>query len=217
MLSRLQHDLIQIYDLPAGEAISHYLIDQTMLGRWVEHPSKIDEQMIIRSDSSEYLDVGLYVREEILRKLPQDDTTHVTHETFSDFCVAVEGVSHFVLLHFKASHAVPVTALELELQAEIDKFIAAMLYADPNQHPKDWLADIHHRLFDGFQWRSDLSSDERERYALASRLASRFCRLLARRLEEAAKTDWVDFFQFLRRFYRQSWEQKFATVGAAGY
>ena len=48
---------------------------------------------------------------------------------FADFCLAVEGVSHFVYVALRAARERPVSPLELELQAEVDKFACCLLVA----------------------------------------------------------------------------------------
>ena len=46
------------------------------------------------------------------------------------FCLALEGVSHFLYLIWNASFDRSVTLLEMELQAEIDKFVMLGIFLE---------------------------------------------------------------------------------------
>jgi hypothetical protein len=81
-----------------------------------------------------------------------------------------------------------VSLLELEAQAEVDKFALLLLRAWADGEGC-WARVLHRRLFDAVHFRPGLSSAERRRYGEANRLGRAFCgRLLplcaARRLEE---------------------------------
>ena len=43
----------------------------------------------------------------------------------ADYWTALEGVSHFLYLAWNAGHDKPVSLLELEMQAEVDKYVAS--------------------------------------------------------------------------------------------
>ena len=61
-----------------------------------------------------------------LSVLVVDDDQDI-REYLQDFLLAVEGVSHFVYLVHRARQERPVSAVELELQAEVDKYLVALL------------------------------------------------------------------------------------------
>src|SRR6185295_15145152 len=114
--------------------------------------------------------------------------------------LAIEGVSHFVFLAFRARTDAPTSGLELELQAEIDKYVTCLLTAE-GQSP----TALRERLF-GFELAPDLSPEERERYSTATRSASRYARSLEARFVTPRRIP--DMLAELRRFYRMSLADK---------
>ena len=66
--------------------------------------------------------------------------------SFDEACQVVEGVSHFVYLAERARRELPATQLELELQAEIDKYLVFAHGARPFCPRR--AARLRERLFD---------------------------------------------------------------------
>src|SRR6202030_239021 len=65
----------------------------------------------------------------------------------ADYCTALEGVSHFVYSTWRLGRDLPVSLLELETQAEVDKYaVTVFLLAD--QQGGGYPAQVHARLFD---------------------------------------------------------------------
>ena len=87
--------------------------------------------------------------------------------------------------------------LELELQAEIDKFVSAMLLA-LGQGRQELLGRLHGWLFDEFCFHAELDEAQLERYKAANDYAARFCHSLRDRLID----DEAGVLPELRRFYR---------------
>ncbi|MFO0675165.1 MAG: hypothetical protein U0169_01425 [Polyangiaceae bacterium] len=119
-------------------------------------------------------------------------------------CQLVEGVSHFVYLTDRAHDGREATQLELEVQAEVDKFV--MLLA--------WLARwdlatsrrVRSRLFEEVAFLHDTGSEQGERYRLANETAGRFARRLEERFVGAGRM--AEMQRELRRFYRMGQEDK---------
>ena len=91
-------------------------------------------------------------------------------EALDAFCAVAEGGSHFVYFTFcGAQMERPVSQFELELQAEIDKYLLLR-----TTHASD---ELLHRLFERFELDETLSSEQRERYRLATefRLCPSWC------------------------------------------
>ena len=88
----------------------------------------------------------------------------------------------------RARREEPVSLLELELQAEVDKFVTAWLHRRRDQ------AAIHRRLFAGSSLRADLSAEERERYREADRLGAAVCRWLSEARDVRALLDRARMF-----------------------
>jgi hypothetical protein len=76
------------------------------------------------------MQLGLYLAPGLLDRLRQDDPLRRLHDgNLADLCLLIEGVSHFLGVAWHATQERPVTCLELELQAEIDKYVLALLLA----------------------------------------------------------------------------------------
>jgi hypothetical protein len=126
-------------------------------------------------------------------------------------CQLIEGVSHFVYLADRARHGRAATQLELELQAEVDKYVvlAASLGAiDPASS-----ARLRTRLYEHVSFVHDPESPLGERYRIANDLAARFVRRLER--EYLGTRRYRELHHVLRLFYRMGQEEKIRTGRAA--
>jgi len=123
----------------------------------------------------------------------------------SDFCILIEGVSHFVYYLWKAYQERSITQLELELQAEIDKFLMLLFYLRSDQYPA-FPQQLFEALFDDFKLVDALSKESQDRYLTASSLASKYCHRLQMKCtkQEHLKT----VIEEIRNFYNFSQEQK---------
>ncbi len=144
------------------------------------------------------VELGLYLAPAVLAEAPTG--------ALGPFCQLAEGVSHFLYLTRSVELARPVSLLELEAQAEVDKFALLLLRAWAGARGQ-WAATLHTRLFDEMHLRPGLSPLEERRYSQANRLARAFClRLLP--LCAARRLDAV--LQVLRYAYRMGAEAKLA-------
>lgn len=107
---------------------------------------------------------------------------------------SIEGVSHFVYLAERARTELPSTHLELELQAEIDKFVVWGLL--PVTQTSSALRRVHRSLFEHVRFLHPAQSTEGRRYRIAHGLAARY---VARMLSRAKLPQ---LRSRLRRFYR---------------
>jgi hypothetical protein len=117
----------------------------------------------------------------------------------------LEGVSHFVYIAERARTGLPATQLELELQAEVDKFVLLALETpfEPRRSK-----DVHFRLYECARFLDPPGSEAYERYRLANDLAARF---VARVLD---KQEPVTMQAELRRFYRLGQTGKISLAAA---
>jgi hypothetical protein len=138
-----------------------------------------------------------------------DPRVHLDGRNLDSFCNAIEEVSHFVYLLFCARAERTVTQLELELQAEVDKYLCAVfLLSMQNDGAVSMrLLDLlfhHYRI-------ADTVSDERaERYRAASHLAYRYCRHLEERFLKPKHL--ADLARESRRFYRLGQREKLEKI-----
>jgi hypothetical protein len=166
------------------------------------------EQLLIRTDD-EGLRLGLFVDERTLENLAmRDPRRRLDAANLQDFLYAVEGVSHFVYLVHRAQQERPVSAVELELQAEVDKYLVALLvtWNQAGEPP----ADLRERLFSNIRFAGDLSREERERYELANSAANGYAASLEERFVRTHAVD--DMLGEVRQFYRKGLAQKLEYI-----
>jgi hypothetical protein len=126
-------------------------------------------------------------------------------------CQLIEGVSHFVYLADRSSANRETTQLELEVQAEVDKYV--VLAAAVSRFDLSASEKLRVRLFEGVCFAHAEASLEGERYRVANEVAHRF----VLRLERAfvAPGRWRELHGELRRFHRSGQEDKLRLARAA--
>ena len=166
--------------------------------------------LVREGQSHEELELGVYLGEEALDQLTEIDlTTSLCPASFELLVTAIEEVSHFAYLHYSALRERRVTQLELELQAEVDKFIITwmILLASRNDGEPRNLLD---RLFGDFEIRRELEPMTRERYQAATSLAARYCTHV---VQAALSRDRLSaLLPELRSFYRLTQRGKIGRI-----
>jgi len=211
-LQPLQQRLQDIYEIDNDYDVETFLISDAGLARQLENrpvARTIPEKLLVRQHR-DGLDVSLYLQQELLQKLASDNPTQVLHPgNFADFCTVTEGVSHFVYLTWNAHHARCITLFELELQAEVDKYIlAAALLAE--QSDGRLPHNLPQVLFDQPRFDPQLNHQEQQRYRLANAYARRYCSQLHLTLRE--RGDGIMITRELRRFYRLLHHRKIQRI-----
>lgn len=171
-------------------------------------PANDGREVLEVHESSEGLEVALYLPEEALegRGAPSLDVV----------CQVAEGVSHFVYIVERTRRRLPATQLELELQAEVDKFVLLASSVGASRpcrsFPPHAASELRERLFGRVRFLHAEGTAPGERYRLANRLAARFVRtldgLLHTRADERAT-------RHLRRFFESGQREKIEMVLAA--
>jgi len=197
-LARLQRGLEALYRVETNLEVDAFVIDDEQRRRaGVARAPR--EQLLIREEAGE-LGMGLFVDGAALANLERHDPSRrLDDANFSDFCLAVEGVSHFVYLALCAAGHRRVSALELELQAEVDKFVCCVLLSGGGD-------ELRRRLYHEVRFLDDLDADERDRYRTANAEAARYAEALERRFVREDRV--VDMLGELRRFYRMGLDDK---------
>ena len=168
------------------------------------------EQLLVSGDGGE-VSLGLFVDERALCNLAENDPADgLDDRNLGDFLLAVEGVSHFVYLTWRARHDARVSALELELQAEVDKYVTCLLCGDGGARRS---AELRRLLFDDVEFEADLDHDEHVRYRVANANAYRYSASLERRFVRTARI--AAMLDELRRFYRLPLAGKLEVCRAA--
>ncbi len=207
LLAKLQSMLHELYALDVGYAVSDFLItDAVLAGALDAGGRKSDEKLLIAEADGE-ADVALYLEQELLDRLAQrDPLRRLDRDNLADFWSALEGVSHFIYYAWNAARDKSVSLFELELQAEVDKFVTTsmLLREQTGRQP----TGLHGWLFDSPTLAAELGDEERERYRRANRYAAKYCS----RLPQAADAAAVQ--RELRHFYRLSQSSKLAHIDA---
>jgi hypothetical protein len=204
LLGQLQALLADLYDAPVAHDVHDFLITDPGHAAALQDspvPPPTDEQLLI-AETADGVALGLYVDATVLERLARRCPLQALDDAnLQDYCTALEGVSHFHYVSFSAGCERGVSLLELELQAEVDKYATALslLLA---QRGGRFPADLFHRLFEGGQLLPHLSSSERARYTEAHRFAARFCRRLEERFLRRRQARPAALVAELRSFYR---------------
>ena len=211
VLARLQNGLESLYRVETALPVEGFLIDDE--ARRDAHPARTPrEQVLIRQDeSTDHVDIGLFLDPEALANLERHDPgRRLDDRNFADFCVAVEGVSHFVYLALRASDDRQVSALELELQAEVDKFVCCALLVGGGASASRRMAGLRRRLYDEVAFAPDLDADEHDRYRAANAEARRYASRLDTRYVAPDRVPAM--LDELRWFYRLGLDAKLGHI-----
>lgn len=215
MLSDLQNHLSSIYQVEPGYDVSDFLVTDPTLAKSLGGDALIpntDESVLLAEDD-EGMAVSVYLDSQMLGRLGQDNpmqTLKASH--LNDLWTVLEGISHFNYLVWSAGRDRSVTLLELEMQAEVDKFISTWLLAQ-DQDECEFANRLHGWLFDKVRFRPELSEDEYARYKTANDYAARFCHGLTRRLRGNCNKTLFE----LRRFYRLKQSDKISHIHKQSY
>lgn len=167
------------------------------------------EQLLLREDDAGELEVGLFLDAELLARLGDEGPEQLLCDAHLGAALPVlEGLSHLLYLAEAARCERPISGLELETQAEVDKLAVCLLHRWPDG-PDDGQFD---RLVDRLYYRFEILPDDpdlRARYDTANRLALGF----SRRLRPHVKSRRLaGLRQSLREFWNAPLSQKRALA-----
>jgi hypothetical protein len=217
LLNRLQHLLESIYEVHSGYLVADFLIDDPGLARELdvsETARELPEKLLIHQQGEDAVSIALYLDRGLLQRLKADDPTVCLHrENLHDFCLALEGISHFLYFTWNAMYERRVSLLEMELQAEVDKYVlAAFLFR--SQRRGEVPPRLHHYLFHNVAYDTRLTATELVRYRSANYLAAEFCCCLESML--LMQRSCAGLIKTLRRFYRLTQRHKISAIERLG-
>jgi hypothetical protein len=203
VLRGLQTLLGRLYDVELPYDVYDFLVtDRTSIGASTNERRTLDEELLL-AESTDGAGVALYLDPEVLRRLEAEDPHRaLTENNLADYCTALEGVSHFVYSTYGLERDIPVSLLELETQAEVDKYAITVFLLAEQQGGQSYPAQVHARLFDRVSFDARLEPDQYERYRTAHALAARYCRHLETRFVNRGKLKIEAMVRELRSFYR---------------
>ena len=216
ILKQLQDFIGDIYDVTITHDVYDFLVtDRQHLPAAARTHGPTDEELIVaqpeEGDTGE-IAMSLYLDPGLLERLGRADPMKRLHDgNVADYWTALEGVSHFVYLAWNAGHDKPVSLLELEMQAEVDKYVGSY-WLMRRQFPDRFPAELLRLLFERTRIDSRLAAGRENLYREASRYAERFCRRLERSLRGARGRSQAEVLTELRRFYRLTNARKVAHI-----
>ena len=156
------------------------------------------------------IDISLFLDQSLVTQLTGDDPLQQLHAgNMAEFCVVLEGISHFLYLVWNAEQERSISCFEMELQAEVDKYVMAIsLLAE--QSGGKIPHNLHRSLFEKISYHCHLNHTERQRYYLANTYARHYCYNLHEHL--LSTPDCVSMTREIRRFYRLLNRQKVARI-----
>jgi hypothetical protein len=178
----VQKSLERFYRLEQGPDVTGFV-------HTAEAPSR--ESLLVR-DADDAVELALI--------LPEGD------DAGDAYVQLIEGVSHFVYVAERARIDLPATELELELQAEVDKFV--LLAFDDGELARERFRDVHHALYENVEFLHAEDSVYGQRYRLANDLAARVALRIAGSATHTRNA-------FLQRFYRSGQTDKIRLARAA--
>jgi len=201
VLGKLQRGLETLYRLDPETGVGNFIIDEE--AREAAGVARSPREQLLLQEDADGLAIGLYLDPEVMAALHGRKAGQLIEgRHFGDFMMLLEGVSHFVYVAFRAGRNHQVSALELELQAEVDKYVTCLLTAahtgsQPGRSRSEKLRD---RLFKSIVYDTDLDPSEQERYRVANNNALRYSESLERRF--VANNNLHGMLAELRSFYR---------------
>jgi hypothetical protein len=184
-LRRLQRGIERYYGLERAPDVAMF----------VEDGAESERETLLVRETEDALELKLV--------LPNSAPPAGANDEFLQF---VEGVSHFVYIAERARTGLPATQLELELQAEVDKFV--MLGLGARRADRRYRLELHTMLYERVEYLHPESSEEGHRYRMANELAARFTVKL---LDIEARSARL----LLQRFYRAGQSDKIRLARAA--
>jgi len=198
VLNTLQEVIQQVYEIDLRHQVDDFTTCDPVFAREFGGSHQPMEQLIFREDGDD-VDVSLYLDRRVVDALHEVPDGQAS---INMVCLAVEGVSHFVHFCWRSQHKIDMSLLELEIQAEIDKYVLLTdLYDDEG---------MHRRLFERYRYQGGMSRQLRERYRSANRFAAKYCRRLERKYIRPGRTN--EMLNELRRFCRKSQRQKIHAI-----
>src|ERR1700693_2980164 len=136
----MQSLLGRLYDVEVQYDVHDFLVtDRSALGgiTAANDARVLDEELLV-AESADGAGVALYLDPCLLQRLERADPLGaLTENNLADYCTALEGVSHFVYSTWRLDRDLPVSLLELETQAEVDKYAVTVFFVDDQERHRD--------------------------------------------------------------------------------
>ena len=176
-----------------------YRLDRTAdVDAFVTHADEGQREALLVRESEDGLELQL--------RIPRlgDACVDVDGASLDPLCQIIEGVSHFVYLADRASLGREASQLELELQAEVDKYV--ILASALRDFDVRTSRRLRERLYDDISFVHEADTVEGERYRVANGCARRFTGRLER--DYVTRARFGELQGELRRFFHMGQTEK---------
>ena len=213
-IAYFQAEIEAIYGVRAPRVVD-FLVDRGRARSTAGDDPRAPEILLVR-ESEDGIELGLFLDDEVVDATnstdPNDPRPLLTASSaLPRLACAAEGVSHFVYLATRAAAGRPVSLLELEVQAEVDKFALLVLHLW-RRGLRRLSPALRSRLFERVCYQGHLDEEELERYRFANRLGGGYARWLEDRYVEQADAEGM--MRELRASYRLGGGEKIGYLGA---
>ncbi len=207
MLAALQRQLETIYEVEIAQRVEDFVVARP--SRDLTPSARPREKLLVCQHGDELL-LSLCLDADLVARLERDGPDGMLRAgRLDEVCQALEGVSHFLYLAWNAGHERRVTLLELEMQAEVDKYVALAQWLT-NHGAARIPPELRRRLFDEVRFLDDLDPEALARYQNANYFAGKYSRQLERRHRRIALSPGM--LRDLRRFYRLGQQAKMRRI-----
>ena len=175
LVDEFERRIARRYDLELALPLRDFLLQDSDVLATLADAAEDTEELVLLREGEDALDFTLYLSHDLCRRAARALARRdLANGGLDAVCTLIEGVSHGVCLLWHARHGRQLSALDLELQAEIDKYL--LLSRD--------LAlggALHRALFEQVSYAAPADTELGTRYRRANGGASRYCRWLERR------------------------------------
>jgi hypothetical protein len=209
LLAKLQGTLQSHYDLDVPYGIEQFFCSDKDVAQRLAHEqdgvcaarSDIGEEHVFIHQENDTLEFTVYIDEALLSSLDNSAVCEL-----DELCTVVEGASHAICLLWHAHNDRQVRPVDLELQAEIDKYVVLGCHMGNRVERRE----LHRKLFDSSRYIDKPGTALFERYYTASTFAARYCQWLDHQFPNGGSK--TPLLQELARFYRLSGRAKFERI-----
>ncbi|MBY0370058.1 hypothetical protein K2X33_05190 [bacterium] len=204
VLSEIERALKRLYNLDSSLQVQDFLVQKPLPGTIA--PGAL--YVCTPDQASDDLNIGVFLHSNILEQLALPSGESWSGPQLAAFGVAAEEISHF---HYIAHHAPQgrgISQLELELQGDIDRFLLTFFaqLSSSGQTEPEVFEPLFEKLFESFTLVERLTSEQKERYLEANRVAKAFLNKNASDLKDRRKHP--RFLKLAREFYRRGLADK---------
>lgn len=199
----VQHSLQHLYRIEISQTIDKFVSSDRDIYMQLGEQGEIPDEILLLREQDGAMDLGLFLDEAMLKRATA--ALHMdqwSQNDVQDIASVIEGVSHLVCVLWHADQEREVRPLDLELQAEIDKYVLMQQVCRSDTARAQCL----HMLFDVTGSEDDPLLAER--YARARREAWIYCQWLQARFD--CDNDLLQ--RELATFYRRSGPAKLRYI-----